>query len=105
MFAIITSAKWGYAFAASVLFSAQRFFVAAMIARLPAAESFRLGLGSAFRGDGREVFRDAAHRFRCDSAIRTRLASLIFRRLRFAGSAVAPVSTGPPERIWRRSAI
>jgi hypothetical protein len=33
------------AFAASALFNAHRFFVAAMIARLPAAESFRFGFG------------------------------------------------------------
>ena len=39
--------------AASALFSAHRFFVAAMIAFLPAAESFRLGLGAA---SGVEVF-------------------------------------------------
>jgi hypothetical protein len=41
-----------YAFFASALFSAQRFFVAAMIALLPAAESLRLGLGAAAEVEG-----------------------------------------------------
>jgi hypothetical protein len=37
----------GCAFEASAFFNSHRFFVAAMIAFLPAAESLRLGLGAA----------------------------------------------------------
>src|ERR1019366_1059010 len=84
------------AFAASALFNAQRFFVAAMIALLPAAESLRLGLGAASGGDGSAAFLEAAHLFRCASAIAFLPAALIFRRLRFGGSGLAAGSVGPP---------
>lgn len=90
------------AFAASALFSAHRFFVAAMIARLPAAESFRLGLAAA---SGVEVFLDAAHLLRCASAMRARAAALIFRRSRIGDSDAAVGSGRPPSSIPRSSAI
>ena len=93
------------AFAASARFSAHRFFVAAMIAFLPAAESFRLGLGDASGGDGSAAFLEAAHLFRCASAIAFLPAALIFRRLRFGGSGVAAGSVGPPVRTAWSSPI
>ena len=40
------------ALALAALTAAHRFFIAAMIAFLPAAESFRLGLGAAFGAEG-----------------------------------------------------
>src|ERR1039458_943077 len=70
-----------------------------MIALLPAAESFRLGLGAAS-----EVFLGAAHLLRCASAMRARAAALIFRRLRF-GDSGAEGSAGPPDNRDRSSAI
>jgi hypothetical protein len=82
-----------YAFAASALFNARRFFVAAMIALRPAAESFRLGLGAS-GCEGSAAFLDAAHLLRCASAIAFLPAALIFRRLRFGGSGVAAGSVG-----------
>jgi len=94
-----------YAFAASALFNAHRFFVAAIIAFLPAAESFRLGLCAASGAGGSAAFLDAAQRFRCASAIRARLAALILLRLRFCGSGATAGLAGPPESVSRSSAI
>lgn len=92
------------ALAASARFSAQRFFVAAMIAFLPAAESFRLALGAAAGSDGAEGFLDPAHLLRCASAMRARAAALILRRLRFVGAGAA-ACVPPPDSIARRSLI
>ena len=44
--------------------AAHRFFVAAMIAALPAALNLRLALGEATGVDGPAAFFDSAHRFR-----------------------------------------
>ena len=60
-----------------------------------AAESFRFGFGGSGVGASTWVL-DAAHLFRCASAIRARAAALIFRRLRVAGSGVTADSVGPP---------
>ena len=93
------------ALAASARFSAQYFFVAAMIDLLPAAESFRLGLGAAAGVEGCDGFLDAAHLLRCASAMRARAAALIFRRLRFGASNGETGSAGPPDSPARSSAI
>src|ERR1017187_8434209 len=88
-------------FADAARFSAQRFLVAAMIARLPAAESFRFGFvasGAAGR------FLDSAHLFRCAAAIAALPALLILRRLRWGNSEVAAVDWEPPSSICRFSA-
>jgi hypothetical protein len=84
----------------------QRFLVAAIIAFLPAAEGFRFGLGAASGADGSAAFLEAAHLFRCASAIAFLPAALIFRRFRLGGSDVAAVgSAGPPGSMARSSAI
>ena len=89
-------------FADAARFSAQRFLVAAMIARLPAAESFRFGFGASGAA-GR--FLDSAHLFRCAAAIAALPALLILRRLRWGNSEVAAVDWEPPSSICRISAI
>src|ERR1035437_9644443 len=96
-----------WALAASALPLAQRFFVAATIAALPAALSLRFGFAtSGATGDGGPGdFFDAAHLFRCASAMAFLPAALIFRRLRFGASGVAAVSVGPPSSMARSSAI
>ena len=76
-----------------------------MIAFLPAADSFRLGLGDSCAAFGSDCFFDSAHLFRCASAMRARAAALIFRRLRFGGSAVAAGSAKPPVSTPRSSAV
>src|ERR1035441_6476277 len=60
---------WALAAAfAAAFFAAHRFFKAATIAALPAALSFRFGLGaSGATGDGSDSFLASAHRFRCAS--------------------------------------
>jgi hypothetical protein len=58
------------------LFAAHRFFNAATIAALPAAESFLFGFEGAGVADSTSP-RDAAHRFLCASAMRARPAALI----------------------------
>ncbi|MGD0870425.1 MAG: hypothetical protein ABSB88_12785 [Bryobacteraceae bacterium] len=93
------------ALVASARFSAQRFFVAAMIVFLPAAESLRLGLGAASGVEFQDVFLDAAHLLRCASAMRARAAALIFRRLRFGASNGETRSAKPPDSPARSSAI
>jgi hypothetical protein len=93
------------AFAASARFNAHRFFVAAMIACLPAAESFRFGLGAASGADRSAAFLEAAHLFRCASAIAFLPAALIFRRLCFGGSGAAAGPAEPPVSTVRSSAI
>ena len=85
--------------------AAQRFFVAATIAALPALLSLRLGLGAANGAGGSVAFWDSAHRFRWASPMRFRAAALIFRRLRVAGSGGAAVSAGPLDSSARSSAI
>ena len=63
-----------------------------MIARLPAALSFRLAFATAGLAPGcarSDCFFDSAHLVRCAAAIRFRAATDIFRRLRFGVSAVA----------------
>jgi len=86
-------------FALAALTTAHRFFVAVMIAFLPAAESFRLGFGAAFGAEGRAAFLEAAHLLRCASAIAFLPAALIFLRFRFDGSDVALGAAVPPESI------
>jgi hypothetical protein len=90
-----------FAFEASARFNAQRFFVAAMIAFLPAAESFRLGLEATSDAAPSAAFL-AAHLFRCASAIRFLPAALTFRRLR-PGSGVAAGPALPPVNRCRIS--
>jgi hypothetical protein len=92
-------------FAASARFNAHRFFVAAMIAFLPAAESFRFGLETTLGVAPADAALEAAHLFRCASAIAFLPAALIFRRLRFGGSGAAVDSAGPPVSNARSSAI
>ena len=84
--------------------AAQRFFVASTMAFLPAALSFRFGLG-AFGATGDEVFLDSAHLFRWASPMRFRAAALIFRRQPLGTSGVAAGSVGVPVSILRSSAI
>src|SRR5947209_2676446 len=89
--------KCGYPFAASLRFSAQRRLVAAIIAFLPAAESFRLALGaSADDATGADFAFDSAHLLRCASAIRFRPAALIFRRFEFGTAGVGPLGIAAP---------
>ena len=96
----------GCAFAASAArFSAQRRFVAAMIAALPARLSFRFGLGVASGADGSAAFFDAAHLARCAAAILARPAALISRRLCFGGAEATAGSVEPPDSMARSSAI
>lgn len=97
---------WSYAvFAAcSARFNAQRFFVAATIALLPAAESFRFGFETA-SGAGLSAAFLAAHLFRCASAIAFLPAALIVRRFCCGGSGAAAVSAEAPVCIARSSAI
>ena len=73
-----------------------------MIARLPAAESFRFGFGASGAAC---CFLDSAHRFRCAAAIAALPALLIFRRPREGGSEAAAAGFGPPSSICRISAI
>ena len=69
-------------------FAAHRFFSAATMFRLPAADSFRFGfLVSAAGADSDAAF-FAAHRFFCASAI-ARLPAALIVRLRVAGSVEA----------------
>ena len=92
---------------AAALFNAQRFFVAAEIAARPARLNFRLGLGASCEA-GADCFFDAAHRFRCASAIALLPAALIFRRLRVvvgSDGVVAGSVFEPPDRKARSSAI
>ena len=84
--------------------AAQRFFVAAMIAALPAALSFRFAFGAGAVAGASDFF-DSAHRFRCASPMRFLAAALILRRLPFGASGVAAVSTGAPGNIALGSAI
>ena len=93
------------AFAASALFSARRFLVAAMIAALPAADNLRFSLGAAFGADDSAAFLDAAHLLRCASAIALLPATLILRRFRGATSGVTAGAAGPPDSIAWSSAI
>ena len=76
--------RWlpGYAFAATALFNAHRFLLAAMIAFLPAADSFRLGFGASGLDLDDSPF-ILAHLSRCAAAMWARPAALILRRLRF----------------------
>jgi hypothetical protein len=93
---------WAYFFAAA-RYAAQRFFVAAAIAALPAALSFRFGFGAA-GASGATSPLAAAHPFLCPAAIFLRAAALILRRRRPVGVIVA-ASAGAPESIARNSAI
>jgi hypothetical protein len=90
-------------FAASARFNAHRFFVAAMIAFLPAAESFRFGLEAASEAGNSAAVLEAAHLFRCASAIAFLPAALIFRRFCIAGFGAAAVPAEPPGSIARQS--
>src|SRR5450759_619887 len=65
--------------------AAQRFLVASEMAFLPAALSFRFGLGASGTtgDDGTDSFLDSAHRFRWASPMRFRAAALILRLLPF----------------------
>src|SRR5437016_7376123 len=93
----------GYAFAASARFSAQRRLLAAMIAFLPAAESFRLGFAAFDEPALTPLI--LAHLAFCASAIAFLPAALIFRRLRFGVSDLALDSAGRPLSNARSSAI
>ena len=65
------------------LFAAHLFFSAATMAALPAALSLRLGMAVTL--DAVSALLLVAHRMRCASPIRLRVAALIFRRVRFCG--------------------
>src|SRR5438105_1729761 len=89
-------------FAAAFL-AAQRFFNAATIAARPAALSFRFAFLAAF---GAAVFSfDAAHLFRCASAMALRPAALILRLFRPFGVALGLAPSEFAESIPRNSAI
>jgi len=85
----------------SARFNAQRSFVASMILFLPAALSLRLPFGTICK-EGTDRRLVAAHRCRCASAILFGLAALVFRRLRFGGSAA---DSRPPFNIVLSSRI
>ena len=73
-----------------------------MIARLPAALSFRLGLAAPGLAAGcaaSDCFFDSAHRLRCATAMRSRAATDIFRRFRFGGSEMTVGVFGAPSDI------
>src|ERR1035438_1059036 len=101
----------GAAFLAAALafaaLAALAFFRFATSLAFAAAESFLFGLGAGAGADGSTWTLDAAHLFRCASAIAFRPAALIFRRLRLpvGTSDVAAGSAGPPEVMARSSAI
>ena len=102
--ALLTAAFFvatGFGFAASARFAAlaARAFARALL-------SFRFGFDVAGAG-GSAAFLEAAHLFRCASAIAFRPAALIFRRLRLpvGTSDVVVDSAGPPESMARSSAI
>jgi hypothetical protein len=82
--------------------AAQRRFVAAMMARRPAALSLRFFLTGAVDAP-LEFFRAAAHRCRCAAAILARAAADILRRA-FLGGGAAP-SVALPVSCCRSSAI
>jgi hypothetical protein len=67
LFAAFLTAFFGvvvFAAAFAALTAAQRFLTAAMIFRLPAELSFRLGFGASAGTDGADSFFAAAHRLR-----------------------------------------
>jgi len=97
----LISASGNYVLADSARFRAHRFFVAAMIAFLPAAESLRLRLGAGSGVDGSAAFLDAAYLSRWAAAIARLPAALILRRLGFGASGVGAVSAGPPDSVAR----
>jgi hypothetical protein len=84
-------------------YAAQRFFVAAAIAALPAALSLRIGFGAAGASEAASPLA-VAHLFLCPAAIFFRAAALILRRGRSVGVIVA-ASTDAPESTARNSAI
>src|SRR5208283_24875 len=90
--------------AVSARFAAHRFLVAAMMARRPAAESFRFGFGA---GAAAGFFLDSAHLFRCAAAIAALPALLILRRLREGDgfSEATAAGAGLPSSSCRISAI
>src|ERR1019366_1557531 len=99
----------GFGFAASARFAAlaaRAFARFATNAAFRALLSFRFGFDVAGAG-GSAAFLEAAHLFRCASAIAFRPAALIFRRLRLpvGTSDVAADSAGPPANRLRSSAI
>ena len=83
-------------------FAAHRFFVAAMIAALPAALNLRLGFAGA---SGSEPALACAHLFLCAAAIFLRAAALIFRLGRSGDSGRAAGSVPLPESMARIPAI
>ena len=90
-------------FLAAARCAAQRFFVAATIAALPAALSFRFGFGAA-GASGAVSPLAKAHLFLCPAAIFLRAAALILRCGRPVG-VIVTASDGAPESIARNSAI
>jgi len=76
-----------------------------MIAFLPAADSFRFGLGAASGAATTAPLLDAAHLLRCASAMALLPAALIFRRFFFGSSGAAAGSMGPPVSPALSSAI
>jgi hypothetical protein len=102
-------ARPGFSAAFAARNAAQRFFVAAAIARLPAALIFRLRFGvsdgAAGCDDDPDGLFDSAHRFFCASLMRLRAAALIFRRLPLGAFVVPAGSVRPSTSIWRSCAI
>jgi hypothetical protein len=91
----------------AALTAAHRFFVAAMIAALPALLSFLFAFGAS-GGDvaaGSDSPRSFAHRAFCARAIFRRAAAENFFRLRTGASGLTEVSAGPPDSMARSSAI
>jgi len=89
--------------ALAALTAAQRFFVAATIAALPARLSFRLGLATSCGASGSVSPRSFAHLACCAFAIFRLEAAENFLRFLVGDSGVA-VSGGPPASIVRSSA-
>ena len=91
----------------AALIAAQRFLVAAMMARRPSAESLRFALGACvWRGVARsDSPRMLAHLFRVASPMRLRAAALILRRFRTGTSDGVARGAEPPFSMARSSAI
>src|ERR1039458_6669888 len=95
-FAVRFFATAGFATALAAWNAAQRFFVAADIARLPAALNFLLRFGASEVATDSDAPLDSAHRFRWASPMRFRAAALIFRRLPFGTVSVVAGLVRPP---------
>jgi hypothetical protein len=90
----------------AALTAAQRFFVAAIIACLPAALSRRFRFCGAGAAAGEDSPFEAAHLFLCASAMRARASADNFLRPRRPPVCGAALGCGePPCSLFRKSAI